>query len=207
MSTFQDNPNHQDAGTDDPADVGEVVDAEPVDEQPGNELVIKTTGEVIDLDAGSDQLTRHVAEINAAYKDLANAKDVLIGELARRLDRSNARKQKFGRWEAETNAPTTEVYTPSTLLKELDQLVEQGHADAELIDAIMPFPTPEEVDAFAKTRGSVKKVEINKLKKTDPTTPAGRAILAALARAREIVPQKRTLKVRKLKMPKGEVES
>lgn len=144
------------------------------------------TAEVIDLANASERdlgvelagVSRLVEALNAYCRDLAE-------EVARRADRRNERKVKVpGLGVLEVNAPTSESYDVGGLLAAFRPLVDAGVVDRELVDNLIDRKAP------VTPAPSVRKVEVNKLKRhADPR------VLAALAEARTISPNRRTAKV------------
>lgn len=153
-----------------------------------NVIANPATGEVIDLDnADSVELAQALAELAFLLTDVDLFRHSLVDELARRLDRENRRSAELGPFKVETNPPTEEVYTPDSVRRELGPLVEEGLLAPEVLHRLITLPTPRPPSP------RVDKREVGKLKRSDD-----RRILAALARARDVRPQSRTITVKRL---------
>lgn len=145
------------------------------------------TGEVIDLvDATTTDLARAVQAVNELYGELAAFRQALIDEVAGRMDTANARTEQVGDYKLTTNAPTESTYGVQALREELAPLTEGDDAPLNpiVLERLITTPPP------AEPEPRVDKREVNKLAKSgDPR------VLAALARARTVSPNRRTLKV------------
>lgn len=152
------------------------------------ELVHPATGEVLDIKAATTtELAAGIESLADLFANLGDFRQAIINELAGRLDSANARKEQVGPYELETNPPTTEDYSASTLEAELRELVEAKVLDPVIIDRVMPFPPPY---VPPKPQRRVDKREVNKLKKS-----TDQRVLTAVAKARTILTQRRTVKV------------
>lgn len=146
-------------------------------------VVEPITGEILDLaTATTTDLAAAVERIADALDALHEVRVDLVEEVARRLDSMNTRSEVVGEYVLKTNAPTVESYDPEVLAGAVEALVAAGALAPEVAGRI--------VKTVTKTEVKVDRTEVNKLKKSaDP------AILAAVAGARRILPQRRTLKV------------
>lgn len=154
----------------------------------GRTLVHPTTGEVLDLaGATTTELAAGLVELDELLSELGAFRQAAVDEVARRMDRVNTRTERVGEWELETNAPTTETYAVDVLRERLAPLVEAGTIDQELVDRLVTTPAPKPPEP------RVDKRELNKLKRT-----TDRDVLAAIAAARTINPQRRNLKLRRI---------
>lgn len=147
-------------------------------------LIEPVTGEVIDLaNAATTDLAQAAERLSEYLDGIYTVRQAIADEVARRLDTVNSRSERIGDYVLKTNAPTTESYDAGRLRDALDRLVAAGKLDAAVIDRILKTTTPEPV---TKVDGR----EVNKLKRHhDPE------VLAGLAAARTVSPQRRTLKV------------
>lgn len=145
------------------------------------------TGEVIDLvDATTTDLARAVLSVGELYGELSAFRQALIDEVAGRMDTANARTEVVGNYKLTTNAPTESTYSVDALREALTPLTQGDDAplDPSVLSRLIILPVP------ALPEPKVDKREVNKLKaSTDPR------VLAALAQARTISPNRRTLKV------------
>lgn len=148
-------------------------------------VVNPATGETIDLaTAATNELARVVDEAKDLTNRLTDFRQDVIDEVARRLDTVNSRKELIGDVELETNAPTTETYSVTILETKLRELVDAGELDEAIIDRVITWTKP----ALPSKRADGR--EVNKLKKS-----ANAKVLAAVAEARTVSPNKRTLKI------------
>lgn len=154
----------------------------------GLELVHPATGEVLDIKAATTtELAAGIESLADLFANLGDFRQAIIDELAGRLDSANARKERVGPYELETNPPTTENYDAGILEAELTALVEAKVLDPVIIDRVVPFPEP---TPPPKPQRRVDKREVNKLKKS-----TDRRVQSAVAKARSIAHNRRTIKV------------
>lgn len=150
------------------------------------ELVHPASGELVDLKAASDlELAGTIDRLLELRQRLDTFGQAVTDELAGRLDRRGERKSIVGDVELETNAPSSEEYVLDELEQGLKDLVDAGAIDAELVARVIVQPPP------ATPARRVDKREVNKLKKSTDNR-----VLAAIARARRVVPTKRTVKIK-----------
>jgi hypothetical protein len=155
------------------------------------ELTIPTTGEVLDLEtATTTDVALELERVDDVIGQLDEARADLKAELIARLDRSNRRSAEVGDWRLETNAPTSEQYDVDALARNLEPLVGDGKLDARRSPTSSNTP-----EAEATGVPTVDKRALNTLKRhPDPR------VVRAIAQARTIVPNRRTLKL----TPRGE---
>jgi len=147
-------------------------------------VVIPVTGEAIDLNGPTTDLARTIEQIRGYLDGLIDVRRHVADELAARLDTANSRTEQVGDYLIKTNAPTQEDYSPAVLRAELEELITAGTLDAVVLDRVITTPEPKPPEP------RVDKREINKLKRsTDP------AVLRAVATARTITPNTRTITV------------
>lgn len=161
-------------------------------EQASSIVVHPATGEALDLPAmATDVLATGLEELGELLSELGAFRQRIVDELAGRMDRVNTRSERVGRFELETNAPTEETYSAPLLRAELTGLVAEGIIDRELLDRVITYPTPKPPEA------RVDKREVNKLKRS-----TDQRVLNAIAAARTINPNRRTMKVRRVEEPR-----
>jgi len=153
----------------------------------GLELVVPGTEEVIALrDASALELADLLEDLDELKARAGDARAAVVGELARRADARGARTVSIGGIDYAVNAPTSEAYDRRRLEEELAPLVEDGTLDAAILTEVIrhpprpPAPEPE-VDLRV----------VNRLKKSDD-----KRVLAALAAARTVSPNRRTVKIK-----------
>lgn len=182
----------------------DVVDATFVDESipgepappAGAELAVveealdPRNGELVDLTALELGGLAELLEDVEHFIGLAGAfRRAVVDEGARRLDRLNARKERVGNVELETNAPTVVEYREDVLRASLEELVEAGDLEAPALARIFPTPKPP-----PPPKPKLDKRELNKLK-------ANPAVAGVIAAASVRSPTTRTLKVRRKDTP------
>ena len=89
-------------------------------------VVIPPTGEVVALDAPTDERAAAFAQVTGLEADLREAKAQLRDAIVARLDHENRRKAKVGPWHLEVDAPAQRDYEPDELAVVLAELVEAG---------------------------------------------------------------------------------
>lgn len=145
-----------------------------------------TSGEIIPLDATAPELVDALTRNAELIVRIAEFRQALTDELARRLDKLNTRTDRIGPFDVETNAPTEEVYSVDRLREELGKLVDADVIDPAVLEQVITWPTPKPPEP------RVDKREANKLKRHPD-----RRVLAALQAAREIRRTKRTIKIKR----------
>lgn len=147
------------------------------------------TGALFELaPATPEELADEVDWVKAKVAELADYRQQITDELAKRADRKNARKLKLtdGR-EVEVNAPTEDEWAVDEVRAALRRLIDAEVLDAEVLDTIVVYPTPSKPPP-----PRVHKVELKKL--------LGNPDVAA-----ELTPIRRTLDVKRtasVKAPK-----
>lgn len=170
-------------------DHGPSPDTVTVDESAAvdNIAVDPASGEVVALSAPTLELVDHAERVRELTAELARFRQVLVDEVARRLDASNTRSDVVGEWAVETNAPTSTDYLLDVLRAELEELVEDEVLDRAVLDRVIVTPDPKPPEP------RVDKREVNKLKgHTD------RRVAGAIAKASQRVNNTRTLKTKRL---------
>lgn len=149
------------------------------------ELAIPMTGEVLDLEnATTTDVALELERVDDYIGQLDEARAELKAELIARLDRSNRRSAEVGPWRLETNAPTSEQYDVAALLGNLKPLLLAGELDVSALDGLVRTPDPKPPAPTVDRRA------LNTLKRhSDPR------VVRAIAQARTIVPNRRTLKL------------
>jgi hypothetical protein len=154
------------------------------------ELVLHPlTGEAIALEGkATDEVVALYSEGAELLEAVKVYRDAIRVELVARLDRGGERSATIGRYRLETNAPTSEEYRADVLEEELRKLTELEDAPIEerVVENAVPWAKPPK---FTPARKVDKRV-VNKLKNSDD-----RRVLAAIAKARTVVTNTRTLKV------------
>lgn len=151
------------------------------------ELVVihPATGEALDLVAmTTTDLAGALGELRELTDKLSAFRQAIIDEVAGRMDKGNARTEVVGPYKLVTNAPREESYPVRRLREELQPLIDAGELEPQVLDRLITTPRPKTPDPVVSKR------ELNKLKGSD-----NGAVLAALARVREVAPARRTLKV------------
>lgn len=153
------------------------------------EVTDPASGEVINLrDLEPIGLARTIDRVDRLVVDVAAFRRALVDAGAHMLDRLNARKDRVGEYELETNAPTSVEYREDVLLGELVALVAAGVIEAKVIDKVFkPQELPKEPPP-----PKLDKRELNKLKSNERAA-------AAIARASVRTNNRRTLKVTRIK--------
>lgn len=150
-----------------------------------------TTGEAIVKDATTTDLAdafEAALELRGRLDEFAQA---IVGEVADRMDKAAERKALLptagdGLVELEVNAPTSEEYPVDIMRTALETLVADGVLDDAVLAKVITTPPPKPQDP------KVDKREVNKLKKS-----SDRRVLAAIAGARTVVTNRRTLKIKR----------
>lgn len=99
-------------------------------------VVIPPTGEVVALDAPTDELAAAIALVQTLEADLKDARASLRDELIRRLDHENRRSAQVGSWLLEADAPP-KAYDPGELAEFLAGLVAEGKISQAAMDACL----------------------------------------------------------------------
>lgn len=99
-------------------------------------VIIPPTGEVVALDAPTDELAAAIALVQTLEADLKDARSLLRDELIRRLDHENRRSAQIGAWLLEADAPS-KAYDPSELAELLAELVDAGKISQAAMDAAL----------------------------------------------------------------------
>lgn len=149
-------------------------------------IVHPLTGDVLELDAPTDQLAAVLEDHREILSVLAEWRSLVERELVRRMDSANTRKEEIGGYVLEVNAPRTESYSVDTTREALAPLVEEGILDEVVLERVITMSVPKPVAPQER----VAKTEINKLKKH----PA-EEVRAAIAEACEEIPNHRTIKI------------
>lgn len=155
-------------------------------DEPGTALIVHpTTGEALDLKgATTTDLAEAILELGDLYARLGVFKDRITSEIAARMDKMNSRTEGVGRYKIVVNAPTTETYPVPTLRAALQKLIDDDQLEAGVLDKVIVTPEPKAPEPRVDQR------EINKLKRH----PNPR-VQAAIAKARDVQPAKRTAKI------------
>lgn len=158
-----------------------------VESEDGQTLTVHpVTGEAIDLQLASpEELVQLRDAVTDYYSKLNALSDAVRDELVRRVDRTGGRTAWIGNVKLETNAPTSESYDREALEAALEQLVADDVLDREAVDRVIVQPPQPPLPAKRVDRRAV-----NTLKK-HPSPD----VLAAIASARQVTPQGRTIKV------------
>lgn len=102
----------------------------------GQEIAIPQTGELLPLDAPSDQLAEAVARMRDLEKELSRVRGIVGGELARRLDLENMRSVRVDNFKIKVGAPGVDWNTDQ-LAGVLDELVEEASLTTGAMDRIV----------------------------------------------------------------------
>lgn len=173
--------------TDEPTTTPEVPAARSEVVTENRVILNPASGEVIDLDAADlPALAAQVDRVGEMFGNLGLFRQALVDEAAKRLDRLNARKDVVGDYVIETNAPTTATYTIEAVRNQLRDLIAEGILDESVLDRVIVQDPPKAPPP------KLAKVELNKLARHEDRRVAG-----ALARARTVAPQRRTLTVKR----------
>ena len=107
-------------------------------ERPTTQLVMPATGEVIPLDAPTNDLARARDEIRDLEGVLRSMKALLDRELVDRFDKENAKSVKAGGYEVKVDPPMVWATDGRALRKALFDLAAMGVLSTEAVNDALP---------------------------------------------------------------------
>lgn len=108
-------------------------------EQTGRELIVPLTGELIKLDAPTNDLASMARQIREMEQDLYRARAQINDEMVRRLDHENLRKAEVGEFILTVDAPNAVDWDVKQLEIVLHGFVDHSELSAEAVDRILPL--------------------------------------------------------------------
>lgn len=155
-------------------------------------IVDPVTGEAIKLgEYTTDSLALIADRAGGILAELAAFRQRLNDELAARLDAMGTRTADVGEWRLEANAPTSEEYRLDVLRTGLTEAAKAGaRLEEGILDRVIVTPEPKPPEP------RIDKRVVNNLKRSDD-----RRVLAAIAEARTVVNNRRTVKISRREEP------
>jgi len=124
-------------------------------EETGRELIVPLTGELIQLDAPTNDLASMARQIREMEQDLYRARSQLNDELVRRLDHENLRKAEIGEFILTVDAPGAVDWDVKLLEVALHGLVDHDELSSEAVDRILPLKRSVSVRELKKLIGTL----------------------------------------------------
>jgi len=102
------------------------------------ELVVPVTGQLLSLDAPTNELCEAFAQVRRLELELADARLVVARELTTRMDHENVRRFAAGDWQVEVDAPGRVDWDADLLFHILGEVVAEGHISADAAERVVP---------------------------------------------------------------------
>ena len=107
-------------------------------EATGMELVLPVLGEVLPLDAPSDQLAEAAWRMRELETELARVRKLVGNELVNRMDRENLRSVEVAGYSITVSAPGAVDWDADQLAEVLGELVKRDVITAGALDRVLP---------------------------------------------------------------------